>query len=83
MDGCGLVFDDINTLLREYRKSGAEIRHAPTNYPWAYEMQVEDLDGNVLRMGCEPLSNQPTGEWLDRKGCRWLPLPEGGWKPGE
>jgi hypothetical protein len=26
------------------------------NRPWAYEMQVEDPDGHVLRFGSEPLS---------------------------
>lgn len=30
------------------------IRHLPTYYPGAYEMQVEDLDGNVLRFGSDP-----------------------------
>jgi hypothetical protein len=34
---------DADALLQEYRGSGAKIRHLPTNYPWAYEMQVEDL----------------------------------------
>lgn len=33
-------------------------------------MQVEDLDGNVLRLGSEPKENQPTGEWLDMDGRR-------------
>jgi catechol 2,3-dioxygenase-like lactoylglutathione lyase family enzyme len=42
---------DADALLQEYRSSGAKIRHLPTNYPWAYEMQMEDLDGNVLRLG--------------------------------
>jgi hypothetical protein len=27
---------------------------APTNYSWAVEMQIEDPDGNVLRLGSEP-----------------------------
>lgn len=42
---------DSNALHEEYRRTGAKIRHPPTNYPWAREMQVEDLDGNILRMG--------------------------------
>jgi ketosteroid isomerase-like protein len=41
------------------------------NYAWAYEMQVEDLDGSVLRLGSEPKENEPIGEWLDMHGCRW------------
>lgn len=60
-------------LWEEYRRSGAKIRHPPTNYAWAYEMQVEDLDGNVLRMGSEPKENEPYGEWLDMEGRIWPP----------
>jgi len=62
-----------NTAAAE-RKSGI----APTNYPWAYEMQVEDLDGNVLRLGSDSRENEPTGEWMDMEGKRWVPIPEGG-----
>ena len=46
--------DDAERLHQEYQASGAKIRMAPTNYSWALEMQVEDLDGNVLRLGSEP-----------------------------
>jgi uncharacterized glyoxalase superfamily protein PhnB len=69
--------EDADALLEEYRRSGAKIRHAPTNYPWAYEMQVEDLDGNVLRMGSDPQENEPAGEWLDMEGRRWISAPDG------
>jgi catechol 2,3-dioxygenase-like lactoylglutathione lyase family enzyme len=75
--------EDAGALLEEYRRSGAKIRHLPTNYSWAYEMQVEDLDGNVLRMGSESKNDEPIGEWLDMNGRRWLPTPEGDWKPAE
>jgi catechol 2,3-dioxygenase-like lactoylglutathione lyase family enzyme len=63
---------DADVLLEEYRRTGAKIRHEPTNYPWAYEMQVEDLDGNVLRFGSESKREQPTGEWPDMRGDRWV-----------
>lgn len=75
--------EDTDALLEEYRGSGAKIRHLPTNYPWAYEMQVEDIDGNVLRIGSEPKRDQPTGEWLDMRGFRWVQLPDGGWRRKE
>jgi catechol 2,3-dioxygenase-like lactoylglutathione lyase family enzyme len=71
--------EDADALLEEYRGKGAKI-HQPTNYPWAYEMQVEDIDANVLRLGSEPKENQPQGEWLDMHGRRWISLPEGGSK---
>jgi catechol 2,3-dioxygenase-like lactoylglutathione lyase family enzyme len=63
---------DVGALYAEFRKSGAKIRHSPTNYSWALEMQVEDLDGNVLRLGSDPRASEPDGEWLDMYGRRWL-----------
>ncbi len=75
--------DDAAALLEEYQRTGAKIRHAPTNYQWAYEMQVEDLDGNVLRLGSDNKKDEPIGEWLDMDGQRWLPTPQGDWKRAE
>ncbi len=69
---------DIDPLLEEYRMTGAIIRHGPTNYSWAYELQIEDLDGNVLRFGSEPKADQPVGAWLDKHGTRWTQEPDGG-----
>ena len=71
---------DAEALYEEYLKSGAKIRHKPTNYQWAYEMQVEDPDGNVLRMASEPKDAEPMGEWLDMDGVVWAPTAEGGWR---
>jgi predicted enzyme related to lactoylglutathione lyase len=71
---------DADALLEEYRRFGAKIRHQPTNYSWAYEMHIEDLDGNVLRLGSEPKKNTPTGEWLDMNGARWNIAADGEWK---
>ncbi len=45
---------DVRALHRIYQKRGAVIRQAPTNRPWALEMQIQDPDGNVLRFGSEP-----------------------------
>jgi predicted enzyme related to lactoylglutathione lyase len=70
---------DVEVLLEEYRATGAKVRHPPTNYQWAYEMQIEDLDGNVLRIGSDPKADQPFGEWLDMYGHRWVMKPCGGW----
>ena len=71
---------DADALLEEYRRTGAKIRHLPTNYSWAYEMQVEDPDGNVLRFGSEPKENTPIGEWLDMNGTRWIKVSDQEWK---
>ena len=70
---------DAELLFDEYRRKGAKIRHPPTNYQWAYEMQIEDLDGNVLRFGSDPKEDQPLGEWLDMQGRSWTRSPDGGW----
>ena len=56
--------DDVAALYEEYTASGATIRHPPRNYPWAYEMKVEDPDGHVLRFGSEPRSDLPFDSWL-------------------
>lgn len=74
---------DVEVVHEEFRNSGAKIRNPPTNYPWALEMQVEDPDGNVLRLGSDPRPNEPTGDWLDMHGNRWFPLSGGGWGRSE
>ncbi len=70
---------DAEALFDEYRGKGARVRHPPTNYAWAYEMQVEDPDGNVLRFGSDSRPDQPFGERLDMNGDRWTPKAGGGW----
>jgi predicted enzyme related to lactoylglutathione lyase len=51
--------EDVEALYAEYQASGAQIRHPPVNYPWAYEMQVLDPDGHVLRFGSDPRPDIP------------------------
>ena len=55
--------EDAGALFDEYSARRATIRRAPANYPWAYEMQIEDPDGHVLRFGSEPKSDQPFALW--------------------
>jgi predicted enzyme related to lactoylglutathione lyase len=57
--------DDVEALYEEYQASGAKIRHAPRNYPWALEMKVEDPDGHVLRFGSEPKAGLAFDAWSD------------------
>src|SRR5271156_2961165 len=49
--------EDIEPLFAESRAKGVKFREQPTNYPWAYEMKIEDPDGHVLRFGSEPLKD--------------------------
>ena len=51
--------EDVAALYDEYRDSGAAICSAPRNHSWAYEMQVEDPDGHILRFGSEPKEDVP------------------------
>jgi predicted enzyme related to lactoylglutathione lyase len=51
--------EDVAALFEEYRASGAKIRCQPENFPWAYEMKVEDPDGHVLRFGSDARSDMP------------------------
>lgn len=46
--------EELESLFEQYRKNGAKITQNPTNYSWAYQMAVEDLDGNQLIIGSAP-----------------------------
>lgn len=50
--------EDVRELHRQYKARGVKIRMPPTNFPWALEMQIEDPDGNVLRIGSEALKEE-------------------------
>jgi uncharacterized glyoxalase superfamily protein PhnB len=55
--------EDVDALLAELSARGAKIRMRPRNFPWAYEMHVEDPDGHVLRFGCDTKDDRPLEEW--------------------
>lgn len=75
---------DVDLLHEELLAKGARVRHPPANYPWgSRELHVEDLDGNVLRLGSENTPGEPFGDWLDMRGIRWRRNPEGGWTRAE
>lgn len=65
---------NVRTLHGEYVRSGAKIRNPPNNFEWALEMQVEDVDGNVLRFGSDPEKDKPLGVWRDADGIGWRHL---------
>ena len=62
---------DAEALHEELRAKGAKIRQPPTNFSWALEIQVEDLDGNVLRLGSDSIEGRPFGPWKDMNGKLW------------
>lgn len=49
-----LGVEDVEVIYKDLKARGVTIRMPPTNYSWALEMQIEDPDGNVLRLGSEP-----------------------------
>ena len=55
--------EDAEALHEELQARGARIRRGPANFPWALEIHVEDTDGNVLRMGSEPMTDRPYDNW--------------------
>ncbi len=71
---------DAAALHEDLKARGALVRHPPTDYPWALELQVSDPDGNVLRLGSEPRVGMTTGEWLDMHGVRWAQDSFGSWQ---
>jgi catechol 2,3-dioxygenase-like lactoylglutathione lyase family enzyme len=50
---------DIEPLVEELTAKGVELVLPPTNFSWAYEMRVEDPDGNVLRFGSDTRKDLP------------------------
>lgn len=65
---------DVRALHEQYVAAGAKIRNPPNNFEWTFEMQIEDLDGNVLRMGTDPEKDKPLGVWRDGDGIQWRHL---------
>jgi predicted enzyme related to lactoylglutathione lyase len=49
--------EDAAKLYESYKARGVPILLPPTNFPWALEIRVVDPDGNVLRLGSEPLAD--------------------------
>jgi catechol 2,3-dioxygenase-like lactoylglutathione lyase family enzyme len=45
--------EDIHPLFADYKSKGVKFQQLPTNYPWAYEMRIEDPDGHILRFGSD------------------------------
>ena len=95
-DGCGLMLcqgdqghagtwvwvgvADVDALHEDLKARGAIVRHPPSDYPWAREMQIADPDGNVLRLGSDPRIGAEPGEWLDMHGVRWAQDSFGAWQ---
>jgi catechol 2,3-dioxygenase-like lactoylglutathione lyase family enzyme len=50
---------DIVALHEQLKSKGVTIKLPPTNFYWAYEMQVLDPDRHVIRFGTDPNDKEP------------------------
>ncbi len=50
---------DIFGLHEDLKARGVKIKMPPVNFSWALEMQIEDPDGHVLRLGTDPDPARP------------------------
>lgn len=50
---------DIFALYQKLKSKSVTIKLPPTNFSWAYEMQVQDPDGHILRFGTDPNDEEP------------------------
>ncbi|HEX6100690.1 MAG TPA: VOC family protein [Thermoanaerobaculia bacterium] len=71
---------DAEALHTELLAKGARIRQPPTNFQWSLELQAEDLDGNVLRLGSDSIEGRPFGPWKDMHGRLWAYRGEDRWE---
>lgn len=55
---------DAEKLHEELTANNAIIKLPPTNYAWAKEIHVADVDGNVLRFGSEQDFDEPFADWV-------------------
>jgi predicted enzyme related to lactoylglutathione lyase len=46
-----------DSLFAGIMASGAKIVQEPKNFPYAYEMRIQDPDGHILQLGTEPKKN--------------------------
>jgi len=65
-----------------YRNTAAAERKSARSHQLslAYEMQVEDLDGNVLRLGSDSREMNPRESGWTWRASAGFQFPEGGWR---
>jgi predicted lactoylglutathione lyase len=55
-------YGDIFSFHQKLESFGVKIKLPPTNFSWAYEMQIEDPDGHILRFGTDPSNKEPSAD---------------------
>ena len=51
---CAWIGLETDKLFQEFKDQGVSVLQVPENKPWAYEMKIRDLDGNILWLGTAP-----------------------------
>ena len=51
-----------DSLFETYKSKRVKVIQEPRNRPWAYEMKIEDIDGNVPWHGTGPRRDMPFAE---------------------
>ena len=51
---CVWIGLESDRLFSEYADKGVTVLQEPENHPWAYDMKIQDPDGNVLWLGTAP-----------------------------
>ncbi|HET9826098.1 MAG TPA: glyoxalase superfamily protein [Chitinophagaceae bacterium] len=54
----------IFSLYKELQSKGVNVKMPPTKFSWAYELQVEDPDGHILRFGTNPDDREQANLYL-------------------
>ena len=48
-----------DSLFEIYQNKNVTVHQDPQNHEWAYEMKIEDIDGNILWLATGPKKDQP------------------------
>lgn len=51
---CVWIGLESDRLFAEFADKGVAVLQEPENHPWAYDMKIQDPDGNILWLGTEP-----------------------------
>ena len=76
--GLGIVVAGAALLLRCVRDF-----YVAGTWVWIAESDVDALYAELGSLGADLRAGEPFGPWRDGAGHRWLPSPDGGWRPAD
>jgi len=51
---CVWIGLESDQLFSDCIVKGVSVLQKPENHPWAYDMKIQDIDGNILWLGTDP-----------------------------